>query len=54
MRYTRPENSVALEAEEDDARILIVVRDDGPGIPTEDRGRIFDEFYAARAPTRKG
>ena len=55
MRYTRPENSVALEAEEDDARILIVVRDDGPGIPKEDRGRIFDEFYrGTRARNEEG
>lgn len=55
MRYTSRGDTVALEADEDDARIRIVVRDDGPGIPTEDRKRIFDEFYrGTRARNEEG
>ncbi len=55
MRYTRPGDTIALEAEEDDASISIVVRDDGPGIPTEDRKRVFDGFYrGTRARNEEG
>ena len=48
MRYSRPGDTVALEADESEAGIRIVVRDDGPGIPSEDRLHVFDEFYRGR------
>ncbi len=55
MRYTRPGDAIALEAEEDDAHISVVVRDDGPGIPTADRKRVFEEFFrGTRARNEEG
>jgi len=36
---------VALRARRDGYRIEIAVEDDGPGIPVEDRERIFDPFF---------
>jgi signal transduction histidine kinase len=55
LRYTRPGDTIALEADEDVARYSIVVRDDGPGIPAEDRKRVFEEFYrGTRARNEEG
>jgi signal transduction histidine kinase len=55
MRYTRSGDEVALEAEEDGESIGIVVLDDGPGIPAEEKRRIFDEFYrGTRARNEEG
>lgn len=31
-------------------RVVVRVRDDGPGVPEADRERIFDPFYTTRAP----
>lgn len=31
-------------------RVVVRVRDDGPGVPEDERGRIFDPFYTTRAP----
>jgi signal transduction histidine kinase len=45
LRYTRPGDTVTMEADEDDAGYRIMVRDNGPGIPAEDRERVFEEFY---------
>jgi len=33
--------------------ITIEVSDDGPGVPEDDRPRIFDRFYRANAPARR-
>ena len=38
-------HEVALRVRRDDCRIEIVVEDDGPGIPEEERERIFEPFY---------
>ncbi len=39
---------VGAQAQED--RVVIVVRDDGPGMPEEVRRRIFDPFFSTKAP----
>jgi signal transduction histidine kinase len=55
IRYTRSGDEVALEADEDGECICIVVRDNGPGIPTEEKKRVFDEFYrGSRARNEEG
>lgn len=49
--------TVAITARRAGARVTVEVRDDGRGIPAEDRGRIFERFHrgrAARDPERRG
>jgi heavy metal sensor kinase len=36
---------VALQANEQKDKFVISVRDDGPGIPLEDQGKVFERFY---------
>ena len=44
LRYSGPEGRVVLSAEESAGELVISVDDDGPGIPSADRERIFDRF----------
>jgi two-component system, OmpR family, phosphate regulon sensor histidine kinase PhoR len=43
--YSPPGTTVYVEAARDSARIEISVEDEGPGIPDEDRVRVFERFY---------
>lgn len=45
LRYCQPGSEVAVESGAEDSSAWLVVADDGPGIPTEDRARIFERFY---------
>jgi two-component system sensor histidine kinase KdpD len=49
LRYTPPESpidvSVHAEKEGNTEQVVISVGDRGPGIPAEDRERVFDKFY---------
>ncbi len=45
IKYNSPSGSVVLGAEESDDEIAVFVRDTGPGIPEDDRERIFERFY---------
>jgi signal transduction histidine kinase len=42
VRYARDEIRIGLETEQE--RVILVVEDDGPGIPPPERERIFDRF----------
>lgn len=44
LKYA-PEGRVSLEATEQDGRVEIVVRDDGPGLPEEDREHLSERFF---------
>jgi signal transduction histidine kinase len=44
FRYTPRGGCVTVEAVADDATVRIVVSDSGPGIPSEQRERIFERF----------
>jgi len=46
IRYAKLQVTVAVEGQEDQVRI--VIRDDGPGIPKEELGRIFDRFHKGK------
>ena len=45
IRYTPARGRVTLEVGHDEGRALLLVSDTGPGIPPEERGRVFDRFY---------
>jgi len=44
-RHTGPDGRVSLSARADSGSLLVVVDDDGPGIPPEQRERVFDRFH---------
>ncbi|HEX2755549.1 MAG TPA: HAMP domain-containing sensor histidine kinase [Candidatus Limnocylindrales bacterium] len=45
LKFTPPGGSVEIEARFDGPVAIIAVRDDGPGIPDDDRERIFERFH---------
>lgn len=45
IRYTPPGGRVDLSLEHSGGRVALRVRDNGPGIPLEERIRVFDPFY---------
>jgi signal transduction histidine kinase len=47
LRYTAPGGRIAIETKPADNGILLVVRDNGSGIPPEHLPRIFERFYRA-------
>jgi two-component system sensor histidine kinase TctE len=47
IRYNRPGGSVVVRIRRGDGRVRIEVEDDGPGIPPEERERVWERFYRA-------
>ena len=45
IKYTPPDAAIVLSAERQDDRVVISVADEGPGIPDEEKERIFEMFY---------
>jgi signal transduction histidine kinase len=45
IRYTPPGAEVTVETRLSDGRAVLAVADSGPGIPLEDRTRVFERFY---------
>lgn len=45
VKYAYPEAHVRISAQRDGDSILFRVSDDGPGIPPEERERVFESFY---------
>ncbi len=48
-RYSEPGSTVQLGSEVADDRLLLWVRDEGPGVPDEEADRIFERFHRGRA-----
>ena len=46
-KYSPPGQEVFIEVRADQSEVTIAVRDSGPGLPSNDVGRIFDKFYRA-------
>jgi signal transduction histidine kinase len=45
IRYSPAGTNIVVEAANRDGVMALSVEDDGPGIPQEDRDRIFERFY---------
>jgi two-component system phosphate regulon sensor histidine kinase PhoR len=45
INYSPEEGTIALDARRAGERVLLSVRDQGPGIPEADLGRVFERFY---------
>jgi two-component system sensor histidine kinase KdpD len=48
-KYSPPHSPIRVEARRDGGEILVRIADRGPGIPTEDREKVFDMFYRVKA-----
>lgn len=47
VKYTQPGGQIRVMLEEKQNQLILHVMDNGPGIPLEDQGRIFEKFYRA-------
>ncbi|HYY60052.1 MAG TPA: ATP-binding protein [Burkholderiales bacterium] len=54
IRYTPAGGVVRLAAFSEDGSALLVVEDSGPGIPPEERARVFDRFYRLPGSSAEG
>jgi signal transduction histidine kinase len=52
VRHTAEGDLVALGSEVRDAEVRFWVRDSGPGVPADERDRIFERFYRGRSGHR--
>jgi signal transduction histidine kinase len=51
LKYSNPRTPIEVRVQRADSSIAIEITDFGPGIPAEDRQRIFERFY--RGPSVK-
>lgn len=54
LRYTPKGGRVDVEVRKQNGRLVLSVADTGPGIPTEERRRVFDRFYRLAGPEIPG
>jgi signal transduction histidine kinase len=54
IRYSSPQAVVRLEIDRRDGGATLTVSDSGPGIPAEDRPRVFERFYRGLNGRRAG
>jgi PAS domain S-box-containing protein len=48
QKQARSDSEIAIVARRTDARALLEVEDNGPGVPAHDRDRIFDPFFSTK------
>ena len=48
IRYTAPGGRVDVSVQQSNASVHLIVEDNGPGIPADERERVFDRFYRGR------
>jgi signal transduction histidine kinase len=53
LKYSPKEGAVTLTLTKDGARILLAVKDNGPGIPDEEKKKIFGKFYRSGQETTR-
>jgi two-component system sensor histidine kinase GlrK len=51
IKYSPRGGVIILRAQADGAQLILEVADSGPGVPLEERARIFEAFYTGRAPS---
>ena len=54
IRYTPPGSQIDLSAEETSGHIIFRIEDNGPGIPSAERSRVFDPFYRILGSGQEG
>ena len=57
IKYTPPGSNIQISAQHQGDDVLVCVADDGPGIPDDVKGKLFDMFYTAnnsRGDGRRG
>ena len=54
IRYTPPGSQIDLSAEETPSHIIFRIEDNGPGIPSAERSRVFDPFYRILGSGQEG
>jgi signal transduction histidine kinase len=54
LRHTPTGTTVQVNAGARDGRACVAVRDDGPGVPTEDQEHLFERFYRAEGGQASG
>ena len=54
MKFTPPGGIITCRAESQDGKVLITVADNGPGIPRENLGDIFNPYWQAKRTARLG
>ncbi|HEX2531191.1 MAG TPA: ATP-binding protein [Burkholderiaceae bacterium] len=56
VRYTSEYGQIQIGMEGDDSTVSLVIQDSGPGIPLQNRSRVFDRFYRVpgTAPSGSG
>jgi signal transduction histidine kinase len=54
VRYTPPQGTVRVQTRATENEALLEVIDNGPGIPPEERERVFDRFYRRAAAHESG
>src|SRR6201996_306235 len=52
-KYAPPGTTITLRARREGGTVRVQVLDEGPGLPEEDRERIFDKFYRVRVADKK-
>jgi len=53
MKFTDPAGYIEVEVARHNGTLRISVADDGPGIPKDFQGRVFDAFAQAETPARR-
>jgi signal transduction histidine kinase len=54
LNYSPPGTRITIETDGFDGRASLVVADDGPGIPVDERARVFERFYRGANGRRSG
>ncbi|MGE5241455.1 MAG: ATP-binding protein [Bacteroidota bacterium] len=54
IRYTPPDGRVEIEVAARGDKIVLTVTDNGPGIPADERARVFDRFYRGSTANAQG